>query len=430
MRGLRLLSPTYSNLCCSSSSHTDNVFSWRWLHLRWMTKTSFAFSASKKMSTSHVSVDFPLEPYIAPSWATHLRGVPSHKIKLAMLDTPIHRWRLPGTPDEFEVFIKRDDMTGSSLSGNKIRKLEFLLADAVSQGCDTVLTCGGVRSNHCRTTAVAARQLGMDCHLLLRSDTSNLNGSFTGNTLMDRMVGCHFYLIPKKSLYRTQIHPRMQQLAEYLGTTQGKKTYQIPIGGSNCVGVYGYIQCFEELIQQDVQDRFTDIVITTGSSGSLAGLAIGNYLTGSKLKIHGMAVCDDARYFHGEINLVLQELGIQGGHGSTQLRSENIVDVVEGVKGLGYGVSQPEELECIEQVARTTGIFVDPVYTGKATYHLIRLLQDEPQRFKGNKVLFVHTGGAYDVFSGTFESLMEAKSAEENKVYDWMELTDKTPLDH
>lgn len=115
-------------------------------------------------------------------------------------------------------------------------------------------------------------------------------------------------------------------------------------------------------------------------------------------RIHGMAVCDNAKYFHGEINKVLRELGLQDGQGSSGVRSEDIVDVVEGVKGLGYGVSQPEELECINQVARTTGIFVDPVYTGKATFHLMRLMKEEPDRFQGSKILFIHTG-KYDILS-------------------------------
>nr|NP_001229618.2 uncharacterized protein LOC578025 [Strongylocentrotus purpuratus] len=372
--------------------------------------------------------DFPLKSYSAAPWMEELKHIPRHRLELAMLNNPIHRWNLPGTPANFDVFIKRDDMTGSSLSGNKIRKLEFLLADAVSQGCDTVITCGGVRSNHCRTTAVATRQLGMDCHLLLRSEATNLDGSFTGNTLLDSMVGCSFYLIPKKSQYNSHIYPRMQQLVEYLRDSLGKKAYPIPIGGSNSVGVFGYLECFRELLQQDVQERFSDIVITSGSSGSLAGLAIGNYLTGSKLRIHGMAICDDAKYFHGEINKVLRELGMQEGQGSSGVRSEDIVDVVEGVRGLGYGLSQPEELECINQVARTTGIFVDPVYTGKATFHLMRLMKEEPDRFQGSKILFIHTGGVFDLFSGAMGSMADKRTSSEKKVYDWMEMTEKTPL--
>ncbi|XP_054771689.2 uncharacterized protein LOC129279614 [Lytechinus pictus] len=416
LRKLSILGPTHLNTCRIPRRPTSNSY-------------SVTFTTSQLLASEGEALmdGFPLKSYSAAPWMEKMQNIPKQRIELAMLNTPIHRWHLPGTPTNFEVFIKRDDMTGSSLSGNKIRKLEFLLADAVSQGCDTVITCGGVRSNHCRTTAVASRQLGMDCHLLLRSEATHLDGSFTGNTLLDSMVGCSFYLIPKKAQYNAHINPRMQQLESYLRDSLGKRPYPIPIGGSNAIGVFGYIDCFRELLEQNVQNRFSDIVITTGSSGSLAGLAIGNYLTGSRLRVIGMAVCDDARYFHGEINKVLCELGLQG-QGSSEVRSEDIVDVVDGVKGLGYGVSQPEELDCINQVARSTGIFVDPVYTGKATFHLMRLMREEPERFQGSKILFIHTGGVFDLFSGAMSTMADGRTSAEKKVYDWMEMTDKTPL--
>ncbi|XP_041483272.1 putative D-cysteine desulfhydrase 1, mitochondrial [Lytechinus variegatus] len=373
--------------------------------------------------------DYPFLPYEPPSWAANLALIPKYKFQLANLNTPIHKWRLPRTPDDFEVFVKRDDMTGSVLSGNKIRKLEFLLADAVDQGCEVILTCGGVRSNHCRATAISSRQLGLDCHLFLWSGTRDLKGQFTGNTLLDRMVGANFYLVPSECSFQNEIYPRMQQLRKHIMETTGKKCYSIPLGGSSSIGVWGYIDCFNELMKQGLHEKFTDIVVASGSTGTVTGLAIGNHLTGNKVKVHGMAVIADAAYFHEEADAILRDLGLQGSDGSSGVKAADIMDIVEGVKGIGYGLSTPEELECIQDVAMTTGLLVDPCYTGKATYHTMKLMKENPGRFKGKKILFIHTGGWFDLFSGVMSSAIDGKSSAENKVYDWMEMTDKLPFD-
>ncbi|XP_072180400.1 uncharacterized protein [Diadema setosum] len=366
--------------------------------------------------------DYPLLPYDQPDWTLKLNMVPEYKIQLGTLGTPIQRWRLPGAPEDFEVHIKRDDMTGSVLSGNKVRKLEFLMADAVSQGCDAIMACGGVFSNSCRAAAIAARQLGLDSHLFLWS--SGMDLPFTGNTLLDRLVGCHFYLIPLDCPYSTDVLPRMMKLKEHLRETKGKKAYTIPFGGSNEVGVWGYIDCFRELMSQGLHDRFTDVVIAAGSSGSVAGLAIGNHLTGGKLKIHGMAACMDQKFFHTEIDKILRSLGLQGQDGTTGVKAVDIVSIYEEVVGNGYAKNTIEELDCIEKVAMNTGILVDPVYSGKATYHLIKKMRETPGVFKGKKILFIHTGGVFDLFSGGVGSAMSAKSHDENRVHNWMQLTD------
>ncbi|XP_011666977.2 bifunctional D-cysteine desulfhydrase/1-aminocyclopropane-1-carboxylate deaminase, mitochondrial [Strongylocentrotus purpuratus] len=373
------------------------------------------------------NLDYPLVPYEAPSWTSTINKdmIPKYTIKLGTLNTPIQRWRLPDIPDDFEVFVKRDDMTGSVLTGNKVRKLEFLMADCVDKGCQAVIACGGIFSNSCRAAAIAARQMGLDSHLLLWSKETEM--PFTGNALLDRLVGSNFYLMPKDCPFQTDVYPRMRQLYAHILKTSGKKAYQIPFGGTNEIGVWGYIACFHELMGQGLfESNYTDIVIAGGSGGSVMGLGIANYLTGSKLKIHGMAACLTNEYFHNEGDKILRAHGLQAEDGSTGVKTADIVHFAE-VVGIGYGMNTPEEMECIEKIATKTGIFVDPVYSSKAVYNLIKMMNESPDTLKGKKVLFIHTGGVFDLFSGVFASRMNAKSCSENRVFDWMELTDKVP---
>ncbi|XP_030838186.1 bifunctional D-cysteine desulfhydrase/1-aminocyclopropane-1-carboxylate deaminase, mitochondrial [Strongylocentrotus purpuratus] len=368
--------------------------------------------------------DYPLLPYDAPEWTSRLAVIPKYRVQLGSLGTPIQRWRLPGMPEDFQVHIKRDDMTGSVLSGNKVRKLEFLMADCLDQGCESIITCGGVFSNSCRAGAIAARQMGLDSHLFLWSESTDL--PFTGNALLDRLVGCNFYLMPLDCPLETQVYPRMKLLQDHIQKTTNKKAYRLPFGGSNEVGVWGYIECFRELMGQGLLDRFTDIVIAAGSSGSVTGLAIANYLTGSKLKIHGFAACKDQMFFYDLGDKTLQSLGLQDADGAG-VKAVDIMHIRDEVVGIGYAVNTSEELECIEQVAMNTGILVDPVYSGKATYHLLKLMNEKPGTFKGKQILFIHTGGVFDLFSGAVGSRLTKKGHKENKVYDWMDLSDKVP---
>ncbi|XP_077987823.1 uncharacterized protein LOC144442367 [Glandiceps talaboti] len=357
-----------------------------------------------------------LEDYTPPEWAQRLKYAPKHRVKLTMYNTPIHPWNVPGVPSDFQLCIKRDDMTGSSLSGNKVRKLEFLLAEAVKQGCTSVITCGGIQSNFARCTAVAARQLGMESHLFLRSTTIEPDSiGCQGNLLLNRMVGAHIYLIPKLSKYEADIKGKMYTLAEKIESTGGK-AFLVPVGGSTKDGLYGYLENFNEMLQQNILDNFDDVIVTIGSSGTAAGLAIGNYLTGSKLKCHAIAVCDDANYFHSEINHVLKEVGL-----NDETKSEDIIDVIEGAKGRGYGVSTQEELDFILEVGATTGVMVDPVYTGKAIKCLVHEMKTNPSRFQGRRSLFVHTGGIFGLFDGRMDSVLKSPESVSNRVYSWMD---------
>eukprot|EP01135_Chromosphaera_perkinsii_P008435 Nk52_evm3s1360 gene=Nk52_evmTU3s1360 len=365
-----------------------------------------------------------LYPYTPPAWASNLRS-PSVRLKIAQRNTPIHSWRLPRVAEssglngeKFQFFIKRDDSTGSSTGGNKIRKLDFILAEALSENDHlepskiTIVTCGGIQSNHCRATAVAARELGMGCTLFLRSrnidcDVNALRGvdlreSYTGslgNILLDKMVGSELQLVGHIP-YETGLKPRMERYIEEISrkSEEQRSGFLIPVGGSDYfIGPWGYIDCFDEMLKQNIEGNITDIVLATGSGGTACGIAVANFLTGSKFKIHAFTVCDNKKYFHDHINKVINSLGVTSESGQVP-KSEEIISIVDGYKGDGYGLSKPEELEFIDEVSRETGVILDPVYTGKAAYGLVKEVQKNPGQFKGNKIMFLHTGGIFGLY--------------------------------
>uniref|UniRef100_A0ACD5X732 Uncharacterized protein n=1 Tax=Avena sativa TaxID=4498 RepID=A0ACD5X732_AVESA len=208
------------------------------------------------------------KPYVPPSWASDLSLAPSHSFTLGQFPTPTHRWNLPNFPKDTEVWIKRDDLAGMELSGNKVRKLEFLMADAVSQGADCVITVGGIQSNHCRATAVASKYVNLDCYLILA--TSRLfvdeDPGLVGNLLVERLLGAHIDLVSKGEFTKIGSVALTDLLKRRL-LEKGRKPYVIPGGGSNSLGNWGYIEAVREIEQQiqlfgDVQ--FDDIVVACG----------------------------------------------------------------------------------------------------------------------------------------------------------------------
>ncbi|VAI61294.1 unnamed protein product [Triticum turgidum subsp. durum] len=326
------------------------------------------------------------KPYAPPSWASHLALAPSHTFSLGHFPTPIHKWNLPNLPEGTEVWIK--------LSGNKVRKLEFLLADAVAQGADCVITVGGIQSNHCRATAVAAKYLNLDCYLILR--TSKLlvdqDPGLVGNLLVERLLGAHIDLVSKEEYGKIGSVALADLLKKRL-LEEGRKPYVIPVGGSNSLGTWGYIEAVRELEQQiqlsgDVQ--FDDIVVACGSGGTIAGLALGSKLSSLMAKVHAFSVCDDPEYFYDYVQGLID--GLQSG-----LDSHDIVSI-QNAKGLGYAMNTAEELKFVKDIATATGIVLDPVYSGKGAYAMLKDMADNPSKWKGRKVLFVHTGGLLGLY--------------------------------
>ncbi|CAH2036106.1 unnamed protein product [Thlaspi arvense] len=334
-------------------------------------------------------------PYSPPSWASHLRPIPSHTFSLAHLPTPIHRWNLPGLPNGTELWIKRDDFTGMELSGNKVRKLEFLLADAVDQQADTVITIGGIQSNHCRATTVASNYLNLNTHLILRTSKllADEDPGLVGNLLVERLVGANVHLISKEEYSSIGSEALTNALKEKL-EKEGKKPYVIPVGGSNSLGTWGYIEAARE-IEEQLKSRndglkFDDIVVACGSGGTIAGISLGSWLGALKAKVHAFSVCDDPDYFHDFVQGLLD--GLQAG-----VNSRDIINI-HNAKGKGYAMNTSEELKFVREVASATSVILDPVYSGKAAYCLINEMKKDPKSWEGRKILFIHTGGLLGLY--------------------------------
>ncbi|KAL2461871.1 Bifunctional D-cysteine desulfhydrase/1-aminocyclopropane-1-carboxylate deaminase [Abeliophyllum distichum] len=255
------------------------------------------------------------KPYVPPSWASHLNPIPSHIFSLGHFPTPIHKWNLPNLPKGTEVYIKRDDLSGMQLSGNKVRKLEFLLADAVAQGADCIITIGGIQSNHCRATAVAAKYLNLDCYVILRTSKvlMDKDPGLTGNLLVERLVGAHIDLVSKEE-YSKVGSVALTDILKAKLLSEGRKPYVIPVGGSNSLGTWGYIEAIREIKEQlhggnDVV--FDDIIVACGSGATIAGLSVGSWLCDLKAIVHAYCVCDDPEYFYEYAQGLLD--GLQAG---------------------------------------------------------------------------------------------------------------------
>ncbi|MSP61125.1 MAG: D-cysteine desulfhydrase family protein [Myxococcales bacterium] len=313
------------------------------------------------------------------------------RIPIAITPTPLEPLARLSKRHGVELLIKRDDLTGAALTGNKVRKLEFLLAEAQAQGADTVITCGGAQSNHCRATAIAARRLGLDSLLLLRVPDPENPPATDGNILLDRLVGAELrWVTPAEYAERTKVFARV---AEEL-RAQSRHPYVIPEGGSNALGAWGYVRCVEELAR-DLPPGKATLVYAAGSGGTGAGLVLGVKLCGLDWRVVGINVCDDRDYFIRVIGELCEE-AIARFDLRIPFRREEL-EIIDGYVGEGYAKSRPAELRRIAEVARTEGILLDPVYTGKAFHGLAEELARDRHRF-GERVVFLHTGGIFGLF--------------------------------
>lgn len=300
------------------------------------------------------------------------------------------------------LYMKRDDQTGSEVSGNKVRKLEFAIQAALDQGCDTLVTCGGLQSNHARATAAAAARLGMGCVLLLASDVPV---PAQGNLLMDHLLGAEVRIVSFDdfALKRGEI---MEGILTELAA-KGKKGYLIPLGASNGIGTFGYYACMEEIAAQEKElgFQFDRIVMAVGSGATYAGLFYANRVMGRATAITGVNISGDAAYFRETIFAILQD--------SFRYTSEPVpctledIEIIDGYVGLGYAQNVPEELLFIREFATLEGIILDPVYTGKAFRGMVTEIQKGTFR-KDENILFIHTGGLFGTFAkyAEFEAII------------------------
>ncbi|MBB6446191.1 D-cysteine desulfhydrase family protein [Bacillus benzoevorans] len=306
------------------------------------------------------------------------------RLRLANLPTPIQK--LDRLSDELGVnlYLKRDDFTGTEVSGNKVRKLEFSVANALNQGCDTLITAGGIQSNHCRATAAVAAKLGLGCDLIVRGENPE---SIEGNLFLDRALGARVHLIPPEQSREEKMDEVVKNLKE-----QGHKPYLIPVGASNAIGSLGYAAAMEEITKQEQELGivFDTIVIAVGSGGTYSGLWYENQKQGAKRKIYGFAVDHNREIFVETISNIINEM--YRNEGLEEPAQLNGILINDQYIGTGYAKSRPEEMTFIMKVSREYGFLLDPVYTGKGFYGMISEI--EKGNFKNAKnILFIHTGG-------------------------------------
>lgn len=299
-------------------------------------------------------------------------------LNLSRQPTPIEPLPRLSSALGIDLWIKRDDLTGLELSGNKVRKLDYLLEEAQRQGADTVITCGGLQSNHCRATAAAARKLGLHPVLLLRGDTAVVPES---NLLLDHLFGADIVSCTP-SEYREARNAIMATLAGW-HQGHGRRPYIIAEGGSSGLGSLGYRDAAAEVHTQ--MGQFDAVFCAVGSGGTLAGLALGPDIG----PLHGVAVCDNVAYFEERV----RDIGAQAAAYGAVLSDR--WSLTDAYKGPGYAIPDERTWEAVRMAATLEGLLLDPVYTGKA---MAALIGEARAGRIGGRVLFWHTGGAFGLF--------------------------------
>lgn len=324
------------------------------------------------------------------------------RIKLAHLPTPLEY--LPRLTEYLggpSIYVKRDDCTGLASGGNKTRKLEFLMADALAQNADTIITQGAVQSNHARQTAAAAARLGLDCELLFENRIREPNHIYlnSGNVFLDRLFGAGIHHHPGG----TDMNAAMEELAADL-REQGRKPYVIPGGGSNRIGALGYVDCAMELLQQANQQQLkVDCVLhATGSAGTQAGLVAGLRATHANIPVLGIGVNAAREAQEGKVYQLAVETAEHIGAGGC-VRREDVVANCDYI-GPGYGIPTPGMRAALLLLARLEGLLFDPVYSGKGLAGMIDLVERGEFR-AGQNIVFIHTGGSAGLF-GYLEEIL------------------------
>jgi len=288
------------------------------------------------------------------------------------------------------LYVKRDDLLGLAGGGNKTRKLEFLVADAIARGADTLITVGAVQSNHCRLTLAAAVKEGLKCQLVLEERVpGTYNKNAGGNNFLYHLLGAEKIAVFPAG---QDLQAEMQNLADDLAK-QGRKAYIIPGGGSNKLGSLGYVSCAEEILTQsfDMALELDAIVVSSGSGGTHSGLLAGLQGNNAQIPLIGISTRADSEAQKDKIlklaNEVAQSLNL-----SNKIKREDVI-VFDEYVGEGYSLPTETMIEAVKLFARQEGILLDPVYTGKAAAGLIGLIRQGYFK-KDDNVLFVHTGGS------------------------------------
>lgn len=318
------------------------------------------------------------------------------RIPLAHLPTPLEplvrlSWHLGGP----RIFVKRDDATGLALGGNKVRKLEYLLGEARRAGADTLVTVGGVQSNHARQTAAVAARLGLVCELILPRyvDWPDPVYATSGNVLLNQLFGARMHVLPESTLEPAALEAILADIRR-----RGGRPFYIPVGGSTPIGALGYVAAVNELLPQlaalDIADA--QIVVATGSAGTHAGILVGLAAHERANQVIGIAVSGDTSQKEALVRDLAIATAANLGVAAADLPPR--VRVLDAYVGPGYGLPTPEMVEAVQLVARLEGLLIDPVYTGKAMAGLIDLVHNG-QIERDRPVVFWHTGGTPALFA-------------------------------
>ncbi len=325
------------------------------------------------------------------------------RVSLAHLPTPIVKLARLSKSIGKEIYVWRDDLTGFAESGNKLRKLEFLLAQALNQGAGRVITCGGMQSNHARATGVACRRLGLNVTLVLREPKQGRKESdpLLGNLLLDHIFGADVCHVPYAEYIAAGggYGPFLQRTSR-MYQSQGENVYAFAEGGSVPLGCLGYMLAVEEM-QSTWRALNTgssapdSLFFAVGSGGTHAGLHLGFLEYGlDPASLWAVNICDSADYFQKRVGQLVQETAT-----AFNLKPPTApLQILDGYVGAGYAMTSDEDLHFYAQLARSDGVLLDPVYTGKAFRGMLSEIAKTPERF-GQKILFLHSGGTFATFA-------------------------------
>jgi D-cysteine desulfhydrase len=315
---------------------------------------------------------------------------PIPRIELALAPTPLLKLERLSAEVGVEIWIKRDDLTGLLETGNKIRKLEFLVGEALAQNADTLITCGTLQSNCCRCVAAVAARLGLRAVLALKGTPPV---EYDGNLLLDRMLGAEVQYCTKAEWEK--IDEVLQDIAAR-ERARGRVPYVIPESGATVVGALGYLACGQELAEQVRHGApdFDTVLITAFSGGSQAGLLMAKQLAGLRADIVSVPIAWEASRVREYVVDVMEQARRRYG---LPVDAPREVRVLDGYQGAGRGEVRDEEFETVLRLARLEGLIFDPVYTAKAFGGVLDTLKRDPKAF-GRRICFVHTGGVFSVF--------------------------------
>jgi D-cysteine desulfhydrase family pyridoxal phosphate-dependent enzyme len=309
------------------------------------------------------------------------------RLRFAHLPTPVEELpRLSKALGGPHIRVKRDDQTGLAFGGNKTRKLEFLVAEALEQGARTLITGGALQSNHCRQTAAAAARYGLDCILVLNGEMPDKP---TANLLLDQLFGAELVTIADRSLRDQTLHNTFDK-----ATTEGRKPYLVTYGGSSPTGALGYAFAMEEFMMQSVEADW--IVFGTSSGGTHAGLVLGQRVFGFKGKVLGISIDEPEDWLKTRVSLLASDASEKLG-ARIEFTGDDVLAKEEYCRA-GYGVLTDAEREAVRLFAEHEGLLLDPVYTGRAAAGMIDLIRRGFFK-KDETVLFWHTGGQPALFA-------------------------------